>query len=334
MAEPSKDLQIVQQKRAPAARVVPGIYGAAAVFAMSCITLLGYLAHMAFTDNRTMVPGELDAPQELASDGARRSLPAPALRPRQADIDIAALIDEMDSAYARGLSGTGTMDAAATVLDRISKLVDSASPSGLKMVVAMQERFAAHALAAARAGRVEEARRLEQFSRSLAIAPPTSATRAPNTVTVAPLPRPRKADSVAAVPDSGTTPDQIGVPRTSAPDVRKQGAVASPHPEAGELPALAPVRVVLTVSREGSARANRAADIQKALLAAGVEVAGTVAAATEQSSPTIGYYFHSDSGAAAGVGRTLEPLLGTVIPGVLRARGILPQPGTIEVVIP
>jgi hypothetical protein len=47
-----------------------------------------------------------------------------------------------------------------------------------------------------------------------------------------------------------------------------------------------------------------------------------------------GYYFQSDRNAAAEVSHLLEPLLGAVDPVLLRKRGSIPEPGTIEISIP
>jgi hypothetical protein len=100
------------------------------------------------------------------------------------------------------------------------------------------------------------------------------------------------------------------------------------------LPTLAPVRVILNVARDDSGRAWRSADIQRALAAAGLEVSDLVPADPQQPGPSIGYYFQSDRNAAAEVSHLLEPLLGAVDPVVLRKRGSIPEPGTIEVAIP
>ncbi|MGO9420729.1 hypothetical protein [Roseiarcus sp.] len=100
------------------------------------------------------------------------------------------------------------------------------------------------------------------------------------------------------------------------------------------LPALAPVRVVLDVARNEMGRAGRAANIQQALAAAGLEVAELVPVDAQRPAPRIGYYFQSDRDAAAGVSHLLEPLLGAVDPVGLRMRGTLPEPGTIEIAIP
>jgi hypothetical protein len=104
-------------------------------------------------------------------------------------------------------------------------------------------------------------------------------------------------------------------------------------PVAADLPAVAPVRVVLTFARNDAARAERAAAIRQALVAAHVEVADLVAVDAQRPRPGIGYYFRSDRDAAVGVSRRLEPLLGAVEPVVLQLRGRIP-PGTIEIAVP
>jgi hypothetical protein len=100
------------------------------------------------------------------------------------------------------------------------------------------------------------------------------------------------------------------------------------------LPTLAPVRVVLNMARDDSDHAPRSADIQRALAAAGLEVSHLIPADAQQLGPSIGYYFQSDRNAAAEVSHLLEPLLGPVDPVLLRKRGSIPEPGTIEVAIP
>jgi hypothetical protein len=100
------------------------------------------------------------------------------------------------------------------------------------------------------------------------------------------------------------------------------------------LPTLAPVRVVLNMARDDSDHAPRSADIQRALAAAGLEVSDLIPADAQQLGPSIGYYFQSDRNAAAEVSHLLEPLLGPVDPVLLRKRGSIPEPGTIEVAIP
>jgi hypothetical protein len=94
------------------------------------------------------------------------------------------------------------------------------------------------------------------------------------------------------------------------------------------LPTLAPVRVVLNVARGDL---SRAADIQHALVAAGLQT-DVVPVDARQRAPSIGYYFQSDRNIAVGVGHLLTPLLGAVDPVALQIRGSTPEPGTIEIV--
>jgi hypothetical protein len=98
-----------------------------------------------------------------------------------------------------------------------------------------------------------------------------------------------------------------------------------------DLPTLAPVRVVLNVAR---GNVGRGADIQRALVAAGVQIAGLVPVDARRSTPSIGYYFQSDRNSATGVSQLLKPLLGVVDPVALRIRENMPEPGTIEIAIP
>src|SRR5271165_4712360 len=124
----------------------------------------------------------------------------------------------------------------------------------------------------------------------------------------------------------------------AAPAILAKAAPTAPDGSAARvvagLPTLAPVRVILNVARDDSGRARRPADIQQALAAAGLEVSDLVPADAQQSGPSIGYYFQSDRNAATEVSHLLEPLLGAVDPVVLRKRGSIPEPGTIEVAIP
>jgi hypothetical protein len=100
------------------------------------------------------------------------------------------------------------------------------------------------------------------------------------------------------------------------------------------LPALAPVRVILSMAGDDAGRARRSADIERALTAAGLEVSDFASDDARQAGPSIGYYFQSDRNAAAEVSHLLEPLIGAVGPVVLRKRGAIPEPGTIEVALP
>ena len=98
-----------------------------------------------------------------------------------------------------------------------------------------------------------------------------------------------------------------------------------------DLPTLAPVRVVLNVAR---GNVGRGADVQRALVAAGVQIAGLVPVDARRSTPSIGYYFQSDRNSATGVSQLLKPLLGVVDPVALRIHESMPEPGTIEIAIP
>jgi hypothetical protein len=147
----------------------------------------------------------------------------------------------------------------------------------------------------------------------------------------------------AASPRTAAAPAASGAATDQNVDVASRNVLASTAPTADEspaaqvvpvLPALAPVRVVLDVTRSGMGRAGRAADIRQALVAAGLKVAELVRADAQQPAPRIGYYFRSDRDAAADVSRLLEPLLGAVDPVGLRMRGAIAEPGTIEVAIP
>jgi hypothetical protein len=163
-------------------------------------------------------------------------------------------------------------------------------------------------------------------------------------------------------PDSPATPsqDQLGAggnedrtavapnpvmpaPPSAAPEKNfgeaKPAIVASAAPTTpddpktrvvADLPTLAPVRVVLNVAR---ADAGRAADIQRALVTAGVQT-DLVPVDARRPGPSIGYYFRSDRNAAATVSHLLAPLLGALDPVALQIREGIPEPGTIEIAIP
>jgi hypothetical protein len=143
-------------------------------------------------------------------------------------------------------------------------------------------------------------------------------------------------DGAALSPDAVAPTAPVAAPDHSAdaaqPAILAKAAPTAPdRPTAPGLPTLAPVRVVLNVVRD---RAARAAEIQQALAAAGLEVAELVPVDAQRSGPSIGYYFESDRDAAASVSHLLQPLLGAVDPVVLRKHGSIPEPGTIEIAIP
>ena len=142
--------------------------------------------------------------------------------------------------------------------------------------------------------------------------------------------------NAAAPAPPSTAPDQNV--DAAPPAILAKAAPTAPDGAAARvvagLPTLAPVRVVLNMARDDSDRAPRSADIQRALAAAGLEVSDLIPADAQQLGPSIGYYFQSDRNAAAEVSHLLEPLLGAVDPVLLRKRGSIPEPGTIEVAIP
>jgi hypothetical protein len=170
--------------------------------------------------------------------------------------------------------------------------------------------------------------------------------------TLPPIPLPNSAaeqlgaegngDRAALSPNAAAPAPPIAAPDQNVdaapPAILAKAAPTAPDGAAARvvagLPTLAPVRVVLNMARDDSDRAPRSADIQRALAAAGLEVSDLIPADAQQLGPSIGYYFQSDRNAAAEVSHLLEPLLGPVDPVLLRKRGSIPEPGTIEVAIP
>jgi hypothetical protein len=313
---------------------------------------MGYFSFLALTSNQALppvLPVEPDMPQEF-TPAARAPLPAPTAEQRQTDEAIATLIDKLETMIARGPSGSRPEENVAKLLDRIMALEASASPDGLDLVIGMPERFAVRAHGAAAAGRSEEARRLEDFSRSRSISAP-----------IAPSGHEGSSLRSAAVPadqaEAAVKKDRPVLPPTSAPPaspnatpaerldpMRPAQVAAAPLARGAQngltaavapsLPVEAPIRVVLNVARGDAARARRATEIKQALTAAGVEVAGLAAVPAAHVKPGVGYYFRSDRDAALGISRRLEPLLGDIDPVVLRIHGSVPPPGTIEIAVP
>jgi len=235
------------------------------------------------------------------------------------------------------------------------------------------DRLAARAGDAAAAGRVDEARRLEQayvLAYSAMGRPDlltaSRRTAIPNALGVGNIgdpPQHRETEERPGLPPDVSRPstEQLGetgkgvlaasspnpappASPNSAPEQKGDGARPAIPAEAAPsappatrvvpgLPSSAPVRVVLSVAG-GGVRSSRSADIQQALLAAGLQVADLVAVGDQRPNPSIGYYFQSDRDAAAGVSHLLKPLLGAVDPVALRIRGSMPEPGTIEIAIP
>jgi hypothetical protein len=341
------------------ADAAPAVYGAAFVLAMSCLVAIGYLAPGALSDDPTS-PGpsvKSGALQKFAT-APGRSPSAPPLDPLQADEVIASLIDRLETTIAQGSLGAGPEDQVATLCNRILELMTSASHDGFKMVITMLDRFAATATAAAAAGRFEEARRLEQYSHLQCNSAPTAAAGFAGTnPNGAPFQQGETALAQALHPTAAGQPgaagenDQpISFPQLAAPaapdavpdqpvDVTQRAQLAmvpdgAAAPVAADLPAFAPIRVVLTFARDDAARVERMAAIRQVLRTAEVEVADRVGVDAQHPRPGIGYYFQSDRDAAVGVSRRLEPLLGAVEPVVLQLRGRVPSPGTIEIAVP
>ena len=403
----------------------PAVYAAAGLVAMGCVAAIGYIAFPAFSAGPTPphIPSvNSAAPQEFLAP-SDRSQSSAQLDPRQTGEVVDPLIDELVDAVASGSVEFADLEASVT-------------PDALKLLIATPDRFATRASAAAAAGRVDEARRLEQFARlaysargrpdlltaskqrssqsllratsgvsaasaigdpprqseaeqtgvppngsalsaeqldaagngdraasspnAVAPAPPSAApdqdiegSRPAVPATAGPTAPPAalsaeqpgaagNRDRAALSPDAAApaapvaAPDQNG--DAAPPVIMARAAPTAPDgptaPLVAGLPTLAPVRVVLNVARDDIRRAGRAAEIQQALIAAGLGVAELVPVDAQRSGPSIGYYFQSDRNAAAGVSHLLEPLLGAVDPVVLRKRGSIPEPGTIEIAIP
>ncbi len=122
---------------------------AAGLTVLGCLAAVGYVALPEGLIRQ--VKSTLTSPATPAKSGAR-------LAPKQAHGVADPLIDALADAVANGPA-----DLVAVLIERIANLEASASPEGLRLVAAMPDRFAARAIAAAAAGRVDEARRLEQF---------------------------------------------------------------------------------------------------------------------------------------------------------------------------
>ena len=136
------------------------VRAAVGLVAMSGLAAIGYIALPAFIDpTLPSIPSlNPDAPQRfLAPSGLSQSLAQ--LSPREIDDAIDPLIDETADAVA-----SGSVELTTTLLKRIVNLASSASPE-LKLMPALEDRLAARMAAAASAGRIDEARRLEQVFR-------------------------------------------------------------------------------------------------------------------------------------------------------------------------
>jgi hypothetical protein len=135
-----------------------GVYAAAGLIATGCLGAMGYFAFPAISGGQTPRPipsVDSAASQEFPgpSDGLRSSAQ---LDPRQTHEEVEPLIDALMDAVVSG-------SVSSPLLERIANLETSATPEGIKLLIAMPDRFAARASAAAAAGRVDEARLLERF---------------------------------------------------------------------------------------------------------------------------------------------------------------------------
>jgi hypothetical protein len=131
---------------------------AVGVVAMICLAAIGFIAFPDFTDPTLPPIRSLNsaAPTRFLAPLGPSQLLAP-VAPRQTDETVDPLIDETVDAVANG-SGELT----STLLARIAKLEANGSSDGFKLTLALADRLTARAGAAAAAGRIDEARRLEQ----------------------------------------------------------------------------------------------------------------------------------------------------------------------------
>ncbi|MBO0733783.1 MAG: hypothetical protein J2P49_05585 [Methylocapsa sp.] len=344
------------------------LYTALGCLATSIVAASGYVIFLAMRDSPPPPSTWLKSGVTQKSGvPAAPPPPAPAgLTPRQTDQAIDTLIDELVDAVAQGSFGIGSGDKVSVLLARIATLKAGASPDGVKLVIDMPNRFAAGAKAAKAAGRVEEARRLEYFSagESGTAKPETTAHSNPGD---RPPPPRRKAVSGASSANTAAqmkaSKDQSGAAErrselrkdaaapASSNDALQEGSARPPErlatagsdaneppgppatPNASQLPAAAPARVVLDMARRDAGWVQRAEDVRQLLTGAGVTVANVVAVHSQWSKPRIGYYFRPDRVAAASISRRLKPLLGATEPELLPARRDV-EPGTIEIAVP
>jgi hypothetical protein len=325
---------------------------------IGCLLAIALVAFFAYSANQTRtsaLPTNAITPQDFAV--APQTFPPATPDAGKTDEAIASLIGQFEAAMARELSAARPSGEAANLADRIEALADGASPNGRLMVVALEDRIAERMIEALRAGRSDEAHRLEQFlgrsgnSRSdagrvvAADSPGASSNDAsPNEVTARPTDRGEaqrgeKGDQPIAFPDlvlSGTAPETMaglplaGTQRPQAPAAQEKAAA----PVSADLPAYTPFRVVLTYPRDDKTAAIRTAALQQALQAAKVEVGNLEAIDVSLPAPRIGYYFRSDRNAAVDISHKVEPLLGPAEPIMLEPRGEESSPGTIVIALP
>ena len=138
----------------------PAVYAAAGLVAMGCLAAIGYIAFPAFSAGPTPphIPSVNSAASQEFLAQSEPSQSSAQLDPRQMADVVDPLIDELVDAV-----GSGSVESLSPLLERIANLEASATPDGLKLLIAKLGRFDTRASAAAAAGRVDEARRLEQF---------------------------------------------------------------------------------------------------------------------------------------------------------------------------
>jgi hypothetical protein len=327
-------------------------------FAICCLLAIAYAAFLAYSDDDTPPSASAinaNAPQDFAA--APQSFPPAPPDARATDEAMASLIGQFEAAMVRELSAPRPSGEAANLADRIEALANGASPSGRLMVVALKDRIAERVIEALRAGRSDEAHRLEQFlgrsgnsrndpGRVVAAdspgASPNDAQSQSEEHLAIEAERKRleeetkkEAERLAFDPGPVVSP---AAPKTPAgPPAPTQPAAVQGETATAvsvDLPALAPSRVVLAYPRTDKAAAERTAAVREALTAAKVEVVDLEAVDASRLTPSIGYYFRSDRDAAVGVSRRLESLLGSIEPAVLEVGGKVPPPGTIEIALP
>jgi hypothetical protein len=329
---------------------------------IGCLLAIALAAFLAYSANQTRssaLPTNANALQEFAV--APQTFTAAPPDAGKNDEAIASLIGQFETAMARELSAAHPSGEAANLADRIEALADGASPNGRLMVVGLKDRVAERVIEALRAGRSDEAHRLEQLlgrsgnSRSdpgrivAADSPGASSNDAsPNEVTAVIHARPNdrgeaqrgeKSDQPISFPElvlSRAAPETTaglpltGTQRPQAPAAQDKAAA----PVSADLPAYAPFHVVLTYPRDDKTAAIRTAALQQALQAAKVEVGNLEATDAFLPGPSIGYYFRSDRNAAVDISHKVEPLLGPIEPIMLEPRGEESSPGTIVIALP
>jgi hypothetical protein len=154
--------------------------------------------------------------------------------------------------------------------------------------------------------------------------------------------RPSEDQDLAAGPPPAVEDLALGtiLQRPDQPDpefepIAQPETSAHPIPSGiGILPAAATARVVLAVPRDGTVSALYGETVRDTLAAAGIHVVRRIDMDTRTTKLAVGYYFRSDRAVAIEIGRRLEHVFGPVDPIALQLRGEIPQPGTVEVVVP